>query len=148
MPDFSHLLRKPAYEAKKPPELPIGDYQGVIKKYELTERDFGRGEGKVPFVSFHVGLTDWPDDVEEGEREGIELASRRLSRDFSLQDKDLYRLDSFLRSLGLEGSGRTYDELIPEAVGQPVIASVGQFMSKKTNEIGNQIDKLAGLGQS
>ena len=140
MVDFSSLLKKPAYEAKKPEALPVSpNYPGVIKSYELLE---GQNEKKLPFVRFMVGLTGWADDIDQTDRVG-DPSKRTLRRDYYLTDEALYRLDLFLKSLGL-ASGQTYDELLPQVVGARVIVSVKQYMNQRTNEIGNEVAELTG----
>ena len=145
MVDFTALLNKPAFEAKKPEALPAGDYTGVIKSYELGDNN----AKKTPYVRYMVALVDWPDDVADSEKEGIVLSKRQLRRDYFLRDAEgsdgiLWRLDEFLRSCDIDGKGRRYDELIPEAVGKSVKVSVKQYMGKN-NEIGNEIGNLVGI---
>ncbi len=146
MVDFTALLNKPAFEAKRPEALPAGDYIGVVAKYELGDNN----AKKTPYVRYMVALSEWPDDVPEAEREGIVLSKRQLRRDYFLRDAEgggdgiLWRLDEFLRSCDIDGKGRRYDELIPEAVGKSVKVSVRQYMGKN-NEIGNEIGNLVGI---
>ena len=66
MPDFSKLLKAPAGVAKRAPALMPADYPGVIKSHELV----GAPEGKdyKSIVRFHLGLTGWPDEVDEQDR--------------------------------------------------------------------------------
>lgn len=143
MVDFSALLRAPAGEAKKPSALPAGDYSAVIKSWEIGDNN----KNKTPYVRFHIGVTGWPDHVDEESRQSegkpIDLSKRQMRRDFFFGDA-LWRLDEFIRSTGVEARGRTYEEILPELIGAPVIAEVQQYMNEKTSEIGNQIGKLLG----
>lgn len=141
MVDFSSLLKKPAGEAKKPPVLPAGDYPGVVKSYELGDQN----KNKTPYVRFMLGLTAFPDSVDEAEREGIDLSKRQQRRDFFFTDDALWRLDEFLRGLGIQSNGRGYDEVLPEVVGQQVLIEVQQGLNQQTNEIFNQVGKLVPL---
>jgi hypothetical protein len=138
MPDFSQLLRKPAGEAKKPEALPVATYPGVIKSYELGDNN----KNKTPYVRFAVGLTGWSETEEPVE--GVDITKRSMRKDYFLTDDSLWRLDEFLRSIGLEGKGRGYDEVIPEAIGANVLVEVQQYMDQKTSEIGNQLGRLVG----
>lgn len=148
-PNFSHLLKRPAGQAKKPEALPVGDYPGIIKGFEIGDQN----KNKTVYARFQLGLTAWPDSVDETERsktgadgktEAIDLSKRQLRRDFFLTDDALWRLDEFLRSCGIEPEGRTYEECLPEAVGQQVTVEVQQYLNEKNNEIGNQVGKVTG----
>jgi len=142
-PDFSTLLRKPAGEAKKPPALPpAADYQGIIKGYELGDQN----KNKTPYVRFQVGLVGWPDSISAEDRQqdgkAIDLSKRPMRRDFYLTDDALWRLDEFLRALGIDLTGRSYEETLPEATGKSVVVEVQQYINQQSGEIGNQIGAL------
>lgn len=141
MPDFSSLLRKPAGEAKKPEALPAGDYPGVIKSFELGDQN----KNHTPYARLAIGLTGWPDTVDESDRGDTDLSKRNLRRDMYLTDEAFWRLDELLRGLGIEVTGRTYEETIPELVGQQVLVEVQQYMNQTNNEIGNQVGALKPL---
>lgn len=74
--------------------------------------------------------------------EAIDLAKRQLRRDFFITEDALWRLDEFLGALGIELTGRSYEETIPEAVGKNVEIEVQQYMNQQTNDIGNQVGAL------
>src|SRR5260221_4712227 len=139
MVDFSTLLRKPAGEAKKPPALPIGDYPGVIKSYELGDQN----KNKTPYVRFHVGLLGWADSIPESERQAdLDLSKRQMRRDYFLTEDALWRLDEFLRSIGVKLEGRSYEEALPDAIGASILAEVQQYINQTNSEVGNQIGLL------
>jgi len=138
MVDFSNLLRKPAGEAKKPPALPPGDYPGVIKSYEFGDKN----KNNTPYVQFNLGLTDWADTAEVEDKTGIDLGKRQLRRQFFFTDDALWRLDEFLRNLGVDAKGRTYEEVLPEVINARVLVEVQQYMNQKSNEIENQVGGL------
>ena len=149
MVDFSALLRKPAFEAKKPTVLPVGDrYRGRIRKHELTEKTIK--DEKVPCVRLSIAIVEWDEGVEEAYREGIDLSKRVMSRDYTYNPKNpghddqLYMLDRLMRSCGIEGAGRGYDELLPELHGQDVTVQILQYMNQRNSELGNNIGTLAG----
>jgi hypothetical protein len=142
MVDFSHLLRKPAGEAKRPPALPAGDYEGVIRSYEFGDNN----RNHTPYVRFQIVLTSWPQALPEGSRpEGVELSKRQLRKDAYLTEDSLWRLDTMISSCGIEPYGRNYEEVLAEMVGQPVTAEVQQYLNQQTNEIGNNIGNVVGL---
>lgn len=153
MPDFSALLRKPAGEAKRPPPLPAGDYYGLVKSYEVGDNN----RNKTPYVRFQVALTDWPDSSEDewshADPDGkvqavtkadIDLSKRQMRKDFFFTEDALWRLDEFIRSCGIDPRGRSYEEILPEMVGQPMTVEVQQYLNQSNNETGNQIGKLVG----
>lgn len=138
-PNFSALLRKPAGEAKKPPALPAADYPAVLSSFELGDNN----KNKTPYVRFMVKLTGWAESLDESDRDSdIDLVKRQMRKDFYLTDDALWRLDEFMKSIGIEANGRTYEELFPEMMGMEVIAEVRQYMNQQTSEIGNQLEKL------
>lgn len=153
MPDFSHLLKRPAGEAKRPPPLPAGDYYGVIRSWEIGDRN----QNRTPYVRLQINLQDWPDSSPDewsfidsehkfitATKSDVDLSKRQLRRDFFLTDDALWRLDEFIRSCGIDPQGRDYEEILPELVGQPVVVEVQQYLNQSTNETSNQIGKLVG----
>lgn len=139
--DFSQFLRKPAGEAKRPEALAIGDYAGVIKSFEIGDQN----KNKTPYVRFHLGYVAPPPGVDLN---GVDLSKRQARRDFYLTEDALWRLDELIKSCGVSADGRTYEEILPQLVGAPVVMEVQQYMNEKANppEIGNQIGRL--IGQS
>lgn len=136
MVDFTSLLKKPAGEAKKPEALGADDYPGIIKSYELGDAN----KNKTPYVRFHLACTGWPGEPQlDASDKPIDLSKRQLRRDFFLTDDALWRLDEFLGSLGIPLEARSYEETLPEAVGQNVIIEVQQYLNQNTNDIGNQV---------
>lgn len=146
MPDFSKLLKKPAGEAKRPPALPAGDFLGIVKGHELKEAPQGKDYDVI--VRINLALREWPDTVDQSDREGIDLAKRPMRRDFFIDTNDpngTWRLEELVRSCGVELSGRSLEEVLPDLTGSEVIVEVQQYMSERTNEVGNQVGKLVGL---
>jgi len=139
MPDFRSLLNKPAGEAKKPEALAADNYPGIIKNFEVGDAN----KNKTPYVRFHLGLTGWPGEPQLGpDGTPIDLSKRQLRRDFFLTEDAYWRLDEFLRALGIELTGRTYEETLPETRGKNVMVEVQQYMNQTTNDIGNQVGSL------
>lgn len=145
MPDFSQLLKKPSGEAKKPDPLLAGQYPGVIKSFEVGDQN----KNKTPYVRFQVGLTGWPEGQEPQmlpSGEAMDLSKRQMRRDYYLTDDALWRLDEFLRAIGIDLTGRSYEEVLPETVGIQVMVEVQQYVNQQNNEIGNQIGSLSAIG--
>lgn len=136
MPDFSQVLKQPAGVHKKPPVLPIGNYQGIVQKYEVGESS----KKKTPLVRFYLGLTGWPENIPDSEKtyEGpdgaqvpIDLGKKQQRTEFYITPDALYRLDEFIRSCGIEPKGKDYDTLVPELVGARVLIDLDQQMGEK-----------------
>jgi hypothetical protein len=144
MPDFSALLQAPSGTSKRPSALPVGDYPGVVKSFELREADPSKDYTTI--IRFYVVPTGWPDDVPEEDRLDngvpIELSKRQLRRDF--YDHRLFDLDEFLKSCGVEPDGTRYVELLPRTIGAQVTIEVQQYINQRTNEPGNQVGRLFG----
>ena len=139
MSNFSELLKKPAFEAKKPEALVAGDYPGII-----TSKELGTSQQKnTPYVRYFVQLTEWPEGPDEADKT-VDLSKRKLRRDFYFTDDALFRLDEFLRSCKIDGAGKAYEDLLDEVIGASVIAQVKQYMNKTSGEIQNEIGNLAG----
>ena len=140
MSNFSELLKKPAFEAKKPEALPAGDYPGIV-----TNKELGTSQQKnTPYVRYFVQLTEYPEGFPD-EDKTVDLSKRKLRRDFYFTDDALFRLDEFLRSCKVDpGAGKAYEDLLDEPIGASVIAQVKQYMNKTSGEIQNEIGNLAG----
>jgi hypothetical protein len=144
MPDFSQLLRKPAGEAKRPKPLPIGDYQGVIRSWEVGDNN----RNHTPYVRFQVVMTEWPETVSMEDRGDIDLSKRTMRRDFYLTEESTWRLDTFIRSCDVDPLNRTYEEVLPELVGRAVIAQVQHYINQQSGEIGNNLGEVVGRNGS
>jgi hypothetical protein len=77
-------------------------------------------------VRFGLKFHSASNDVDPKDLADIDLSARKMSTDFYLTPDARFRLKDFLESLGLKTAGSTFDELIPEAVGQSVIAYITQ----------------------
>lgn len=148
--DLSSLLKRPANAAVKPQVLPMGDYKGIIKKFEYGNQN----KNQTPYVRFFFGLMDWPEGLPDGEKgqmdgtgqfQPTDLSKRQLRTDFYLTDDAFWRLTEFLKGLGLP-EGQEYDVLIPQCVGQQVTVQVKQEVNQNTSEIFNNVGKVWGQG--
>jgi hypothetical protein len=132
MPDFSKLLQKPVTSAERPKPKAPGTYHGVVSKYEYGESQ----QKKTPYVRFHLGsIAPGPEvDVEENARNGIDLSKWAPVKDFFLTDDALYRLREFLESCKIPVEGRSFNETIPEAIGQAIQFEVVNTTSSKPGQ--------------
>lgn len=160
MTDFSQIARQAAGQAKKPAQLPAGDFPGVIKSFEWGDQN----KNKTPYVRLQIGFTGFPSDLPESweefdnekqtsttvSRGDIDLAKRQMRRDFYMTDDSRYRMDEFLVAMGINvgtpDAPRSYEETLPELIGAPVLAEVQHQLNQQTNATFVQIGKLAPLG--
>jgi hypothetical protein len=145
MPNFSELLSQKGGEAKPPKLLPPGNYPGIVSKLpSISDKVTKQGSN---IIEVAVKPTGWPDDADEGERDGIDLSTKTFVRAFFVTKGDpdsFYRLEQFCVSCGVKVVGRTYDEILSELVGKDVVFQVKKESyedregnSREKNEIGN-----------
>jgi hypothetical protein len=139
MVDFTQLLHKAAGEAKRPKPLETGVYGGLVKNYEIGDNN----KNRTPYIRLTLIPTEWPDTASSEIRSEVDLTKRQMRKDFFLTEDSLWRLDAFLRSCGIEPSGRTYEEVLPELVSQPVQFEVAQFKGQDDN-ISNNVNQIVG----
>jgi len=148
VPNFSHLLRKPVSDAKKPPVLPEGTYYGQITKHDLGES----AQKKTPFLQWSGTYTHAEDSVDLRDEAGepIVLEGKRFQFSHYLTEDSLYRLREFLESCGLETEGRSFEELIPQAIGKSVMLEIIQapIEDKQTGETRmiHRVNNIVGQG--
>lgn len=140
--DFSQLTKKKVGDAKRPPALPMGNYSGIITKYEFAEKN--RKGVLSPIVRYTLKLHGPADDsVDSTELQGVDLNSRQVRADFYLGDDIDYILAGFLKSAG-QPEGVEFEEAIPAVVGTEVVVEVQQYLNQRTNEVENQVGNLRG----
>lgn len=144
MVDFKKLLSKNVTDIKAPKPLVAGDYPGVIKSFELGDSN----KNKTPYVRYFCGITGWPDEAEQEDREmddgtPIDLSKRQLRRDFYLTDDSMIRLKDLWTDLGLEIAGKSAEECVPMAIGCRCTLEVQQYTNQTDGSIGNQIGKIS-----
>lgn len=141
--DFSKLLSKPLDTVKKPPPLPQGNYEGVIAKYEFGDNN----TNKTPYARFEITVTAPGEDIDHAQLpEGVEFPlKRKFRQDFYLTDEADWRLKEFIESLGINTSGRTFAETVPETLNLPVVAHmVQQNSTKDPSEMVNFLGSITG----
>ena len=150
MPDFSHLLRKPAGMALPPPVLMAAWYPGIIRAWSV-----GENQNKNAYVRFQLGLSGWPDNVPEERRfakdkdgkptdQHIDLSKKQFRRDFYLTDDALIYLDDLIRSCGIEPNGEPYEVILPNLIGANVLVEVTEQVSERTGSMVNYVNGVKG----
>ncbi len=150
MVDFASLLKAPAGQSPKPKPLYPGNYPGIVTKFETLPAPAGKNYALI--IRFHLKPIAWAEGIPEEEKVAaqpgggtlpIDLSKRQLRRDF--YDTSMYRLDEFIRSIGIEPNGRSYEEVLPDCNGAQVMMEVKQYISNTTGEPGNEVGNLAGI---
>jgi hypothetical protein len=145
--NLSALLNTSADEVKRPVPLNDGSYYGVVKSHAMVESR----EKKTPGVEYTVELTHAADGTdlvgydEDNNEVTLEPTGKQFRTTFYLTENSLFMLKDFIKSLGIEVSGRTLGELIPMAIGQPVLCSITKVPRRgEGGGFYNNLDKVVG----
>lgn len=138
---FKDLLSTPLDTVKRPPALPQGTYEGVVKAFEFGESR----EKKTPYVRVFFTLIAAGEDVDADLMNGVDLAKRAPRTDFYVTNDSMWRIKEFLASLGLDVEGRTLSEVIPEMVSANVQLYITQRSSADGQEIFNDVKSVKGV---
>lgn len=131
MVDFASLLNKKTEDATRPPPLPAGDYLMQVGKFQFGESD----KKKTPYVEFECNFLAAGADIDPQGLVGIDLSKRKRELTFYLTDDAFWRFRKFLEeTLLINGTGRTFNQCLPETVGKQFIATVSQEPSQKPND--------------
>lgn len=147
--NFKELLSTPVTAAEKPKPKPAGGYFGTISAFRFDESK----EQKTPFVRLTVkgvqpgpGISGDPSLMEQLQNAG-DLSKLHTTRDYYLTEDAKYRLRELMESCRLAVEGRSFFEVIPELVGQPVAFDLVQesYEAKDgTTGISNKIVSMKG----
>jgi hypothetical protein len=132
MPNLAELMKGRVEDlVKGPPTIPIGDYPGVISKFELTA---ARNAEQTPILRMHARLLDWPadDSIDESQKALIEnIAQRTVWCDYWLPLD--YKYGRLCQQCGI--TGEITEQTNYELVGKHVLVTVKHQVSKKTGEV-------------
>jgi hypothetical protein len=142
--DFKSLLSKKVDDAERPKILPAGTWEGFVKAFEYSESQ----EKKTPMLNLQLGISSPGEDITSEELEGIDYAKRTLRFTFYLTPDADWRLKDFLKSCGIETTGKSFGETVPDAVNAPVLMSVVQTPSRtQEGEFYNNVQKIVGTAE-
>lgn len=124
-------LGKPE-EAERPKPFPVGSYNSVVKGHEFGESS----KKKTPFVKFQIRHVAPLDDVDQAELAEVKnWQQREMGLTFYLTEDAIYRLREFADHCGVNYTGRTWAEVIPEFNGTTFTSVVEHQMNEeKPNE--------------
>lgn len=144
MVDFAALLNKKTEDATRPPPLPAGEYLLQVGKYQFDESD----KKKTPYAEFEINVLQPGADVDPNGLQGVDLTKKKLRLTFYLTDDAFWRLRKFIEeTLVINGSGRTFNQCMPETVSKQFIGVVSQVPSQKPGDdsIYNEISATRAL---
>lgn len=130
--NFTELLSKDIESAERPKPLPSGTY-----RLEITGHEFGTSSQKgTPFVQFNFKVVEPGEDVDPEDLDDVkEWQKRTLQDKFYLTEAAMYRLREFMeKRLGLDCTGRTFDQNVPETHGCEVEAFLKQTPSQREGD--------------
>jgi hypothetical protein len=117
--DFKSMLSKPIGTAERPKAKPNGTYNGVIESFHFDVSS----RKKTPFVRFTFSNISPGDDVNQEQlaADNIDLSRWKPYTDYYLTDDALFRLQDVMEAIVPNSKGRSYNEVMPEMKGKPVI---------------------------
>ena len=141
---FQDLLSKSVDTVKRPPALPEGTYEVLIKAHAFGESS----QKKTPQVEYELQLMGTGLDVDKERLEtaldGKALSERSIRDQFYITEKALPRLREFLERAGVNIVGRPFTQCIPEAIGRRIKIFVKQEAGEG-EAIFNKVSKYAAL---
>ena len=147
MADFAQFLKSDSGLAPKPQPLSAGDYPGVVKNWEVDNKN----QKQTPYVRLHLGFTGWPETVPDTARVNtdgspIDISAIQRTRDYYLVPNALWRLDAMLESCGIQtGEGHPYEEALPQLIGAPVLIEVVQKPTQDNKAFRDEVNMVKGL---
>lgn len=139
MVDFASLVNVQAETIERPKPLPAGSYTALIEKQEFGTTS----EKQTPYCRYLFKPTQAQDDVDATALAEVNLSKISLRQDYWLTPDAVYRLKEFLeKTLGIESTGKTIGEMIPQAVGQQVLINVKHSIDRK-GEVRAEIASIA-----
>ena len=138
-----NLMKKRADEVKEPAELPSGDWElrcaggkyNENEDYDPDNANSARYIANLMFVPVKPVANVEEDLVADGAWRGKTLFKRFYIRG----DADLWELNKVFSGLGIDISGRDYDELFAVAKNRTGVATIGlRTFKRRTGETGKE----------
>ncbi len=131
--NFTELLQAATLgEIEKPKPVPVGSYETKIEKVEFDESS----QKKTPLVRFWHEILQPLDDVSEEDLEAYgSVVGKKIKTDFYLTEAALHMLqDYILNHVGLDLSGTTLEQAIPQCVQNAVGIRIKHEISQRDGE--------------
>lgn len=138
MANFTEILSRKIEEVEKPKPLPVGQYLWSIPN--LFEQD-EIGENKTPALVWKVRCVAPQSDVDmQAFQESGNAKDRDMRVTFYLSEDALWRLRDFLKKLGIEEGGKSFDEAAAAATGRMFYATVKHRWNKDKTQLFGEVD--------
>lgn len=127
MIDFSKLGKTTLGEVKPPPIPPAGTMFGNITNWKWAESRWKSKETGQPEAQVHFTIkpTEFGDDIGDEERVGVKLSEKIFVAEQGVEsDAQVYYMQEFLRALGIDVSGKTLEQALPDTIGAQVMFEV------------------------
>ena len=133
MPDFQELLSTSVDSVEKPKPLPTGHYASAIKSFKF---DKANNEKQTPFCRFMIQPMEPQEDVDKDALGEVNKWRERPMRlDFYITEDAMWRFRKFLeKDAGINTTGRSFDECIPETVNQGVMIEVVHEINRQSGD--------------
>jgi hypothetical protein len=131
MTNFAEILSRRPEDQERPKPFPAGTYTALVLRHETGETS----KKQTPYVRFYFQAVEAHDDVDQEALAEIDMQKKTLRDDFYLTDDALYRLSEFLETLGIEMSGRTFAECLPETINQAITITVSHSINQQDPSI-------------
>lgn len=145
--DFSQLLSDKLDDVKRPPVKPAGTYNATIKEHKF---DVSSKKG-TPYVRFVFNNVTPGDDIDQDQLKDTDGNTIDLSKwqpstrglsDFYLTPESKFRLKEFIKAFNIETKGRSFNEILPELRGMPVLLTVSMKASEDGENFFNNIEQV------
>lgn len=145
--DFKELLAKNMDQVERPKAWPAGHYFGKLGKFTLDDRN----RNNTPYARFAIQATSADDDVDaEALNEALKgkpISERNFRKDFFLTDEAEYRLKEMMESIGINVSGRSIGECLPECPGADIHFELTMEPSQDGKDYINNVGTITGVQQ-
>ena len=127
--DFAKLGSTKLGDVQPPPKEPAGTYHGTIQSWKWAESRWKNKETNQPEAQVHFTIkpTEFGDDIDDDARTGINLRDKIHVAEVGVgSDAQVYYMQEMLRSMGIDVSGRSLNEALPDTVGMQVTYNIVQ----------------------
>jgi hypothetical protein len=145
-PNFGSILDKQASTIEPPKNLPVGSYVCMVNgRHETGESS----QKKTPFVRFELKPTEAMEDVDQDAlEEAGGIGDKTIRADFYLTEASAYRLKEFLEHCGIDSEGRTMREMLDDAPGCTVVATIRHEMAQDgSNRVFARLGRTSPYGE-
>ncbi len=134
--DFKDLVSRKVDDAKWPPPLPAGSYDGVIQSFKFDYAPWTNPDGsKIPACFISIKLTGADASIQD-EVGDTDLSKKKCENIYRLTPGEDAPLGDLCRSvLGEDATaGKSWGEVVPELIGKEVLVDLTKDINKKKPE--------------